>query len=84
MSPAELGRSTDPAQVFFNNLTLEFGTERPLLSHDKILSARPGPGILSSTLSYLSSRRGSLQSMAKNGLFLLLLGTLARQGKSEL
>ena len=62
MSPAELGRSTDPTQVFFNNLTLEFGTERPLLSHDKILSARPGPGILSSTLSYLSSRRGSVHT----------------------
>jgi hypothetical protein len=28
----------DPAQQIFNNLTLEIGTERPLLIHDKILS----------------------------------------------
>jgi len=41
VSPAELGCGTDSAQVFFNNLTFELGTERPLLSHDKILSA-PG------------------------------------------
>ena len=40
--PAELGCSTDPAQIFFNNLTFEFGTELPLLSHDKILSAPRG------------------------------------------
>jgi len=39
VSPAELGCGTDPAQIFFNNLTLKIGTEFPLFSHDKILSA---------------------------------------------
>ncbi len=42
MSPAELGCSADPAQIFFNNLTFELGTELPLLAHDKILSALEG------------------------------------------
>ena len=42
VSPAELGRGTDPAQIFFNNLTFEFGTELPLFAHDKILSAPGG------------------------------------------
>ena len=39
MSPAELGCGTDPAQIFFNNLTFKIGGEFPLFSHDKILSA---------------------------------------------
>ena len=42
VSPAELGRGSDPAQIFFNNLTFEFGTKRSLFSHDKILSAPRG------------------------------------------
>ncbi|HUJ17229.1 MAG TPA: hypothetical protein VL197_04480, partial [Nitrospirota bacterium] len=46
--------------VFFNNLTLELGTERPLFLHDKILSARSRPWILSGTLPYLSKRWGSV------------------------
>jgi hypothetical protein len=40
--PAELGCGTDPAQIFFNNLAFEFGTELPLFAHDKILSPLRG------------------------------------------
>jgi hypothetical protein len=42
VSPAELGCGTDSAQIFFHDLTFEFGTELPLFSHDKILSAPRG------------------------------------------
>jgi hypothetical protein len=48
--PAELGRGTGTAQILFNNLTFEFDAETSLFSHDKILSARPGPGILPDSL----------------------------------
>lgn len=42
MSPADL--PSHPAQIFFNNLTLEFGAERPLFFYDKILSGAPQVG----------------------------------------
>ena len=35
VSPAEMGRGTDPAQIFFNDLTLEFCTEPP--SHTSVI-----------------------------------------------
>jgi hypothetical protein len=50
MAPTELGCSTHLAQICYNNLTFEFGTELPLFVHAKILSALLGPRILSDIL----------------------------------
>jgi hypothetical protein len=50
MLPAELGRGIGTAQILFNNLMFEFDAKTSLFSHDKILSARPRPGILSDSL----------------------------------
>ena len=64
MLPAELGRGADPAQVLFDDLTLEFEAELSLFSHDKILSALSGLKILSDSLTHCPNGGGQFISMS--------------------